>query len=282
VCFFRTVKVKDAPLRLACPGVLLVCFLAFASNAQSAEWQATVTKEPPGNFPPPRPLRAKYNFGWSGLTAATSDVHFTNLSGNRFLLEGIGRTTGLARLLWRFDVNYRAQADADTLRPIEMKQTETFRAKKVSTQLAFTSAGVTRSRTETPSASPPAKNREFKFPNLFDLNSAMLYLRSQPLKDRSVQRIVVYPEGSAYLATLTVLGREKISVRAGAYNAIKIDLQLSKVGKNLELEPHKKFRKATVWVSDDADRIILRIDAQIFVGTVFAELQSVRFDNPKP
>jgi hypothetical protein len=47
------------------------------------------------------------------------------------------------------------------------------------------------------------------------------------------------------------------------------------------LEPHKKFRGATIWVSDDAERLILRIDAQIFVGTVFAELQSVRFDNAK-
>jgi hypothetical protein len=70
-------------------------------------------------------------------------------------------------------------------------------------------------------------------------------------------------------------------VRAGTFNAIKLDLQLNKVGKNLELEPHRKFRRATVWVSDDADRIILRVDAQIFVGSVFAELQSVRFDNPK-
>jgi hypothetical protein len=76
-----------------------------------------------------------------------------------------------------------------------------------------------------------------------------------------------------------VTGRDKISVRAGTYNAIKLDLQLKRVGKHLELEPHKKFRRATIWVSDDAERLILRIEAQIFVGTVFAELQSVRFDN---
>ena len=70
-------------------------------------------------------------------------------------------------------------------------------------------------------------------------------------------------------------------MRAGTYNAIKLDLRLKRIGKHLELEPHKKFRRATIWVSDDAERLILRIDAQIFVGTVFAELQSVRFDNPK-
>ncbi len=59
-----------------------------------------------------------------------------------------------------------------------------------------------------------------------------------------------------------------------------MDLQLSKISKDLELEPHKKFRQATIWLSDDADRIPLRIEAQIFVGTIFAELQSVQLDNP--
>jgi len=109
----------------------------------------------------------------------------------------------------------------------------------------------------------------------------VLYLRSQPLRDRDVHRLVVYPATSAYLATVTVIGREKISVRAGTYSAIKIDLHLNKLGKNLELEPHRKFRRATIWVSDDADRLLLRAEAQIFIGTVFAELQSLRFDNAK-
>jgi hypothetical protein len=109
----------------------------------------------------------------------------------------------------------------------------------------------------------------------------MLYLRSQPLKDRSSYKIVVYPATSAYLATLTVIGREKIAVRAGSYNAIKLDLQLSRLGKSLELEPHRKFRKATIWISDDNDRMVLRIEAQIFVGTVFVELQSVKPDSGK-
>jgi hypothetical protein len=116
---------------------------------------------------------------------------------------------------------------------------------------------------------------------LFDLHSAALYLRSQPLKQGSVYRLAVYAATNAYLATVTVTGREKSSVRAGTYNAIKLDLRLKRIGKHLELQPHKKFRRATIWVSDDAERLILRIDAQVFVGTVFAELQTVHFDNPK-
>src|SRR5206468_5853502 len=125
------------------------------------------------------------------------------------------------------------------------------------------------------------KTRQFSLPNPFDLHSAALYLRSQPLKDHSVYRVVVFPATSAYLATVTVVGREKISVRAGTYKAIKLDLQLKRIGKHLELEPHRKFRRGTIWVSDDAERLLLRIEAQVFVGTVFAELQSVHFDSPR-
>src|SRR4029077_231469 len=101
------------------------------------------------------------------------------------------------------------------------------------------------------------------------------------LKDHAVYRIAVYPATSAYVATVTVLGRERTSVRAGSYNSIKLDLQLKRIGKNLDLEPHRKFRHATAWVSDDANRILLRLEAQIFVGSVFAELQSIQFDSGK-
>jgi hypothetical protein len=115
---------------------------------------------------------------------------------------------------------------------------------------------------------------------LYDLHSAALYLRSQPLKEGNVYRLAIYPATNAYLASIKVIGRDKISVHAGTYNAIKLDLQLKRIGKHLELEPHKKFRRGTIWVSDDPERLILRVEAQIFVGTVFAELQSMRFDNP--
>ncbi len=66
------------------------------------------------------------------------------------------------------------------------------------------------------------------------------------------------------------------------YEAIKIDLHLDKIDKNMKLEPHHKFRRATLWVSDDSDRLLLRAEAQIFIGNVFAELQSIQFDKPKP
>jgi hypothetical protein len=254
----------------------ICCALAVASTGVAADWQSTVTKDP-GTFPPLRPLRATYAFGWSGFSAATGEVHFTKPSEDHFQLDATGRTTGLARALWKLDATHYALADAETLRPIETKQTEAYRWKKLITSLTFRNNGVKSERTE----GITTKSRDFDFPGLLDLHSAMLFLRSQPLKERSVYRIVVYPAASAYLATITVAGREKVSIRAGTFKTIKLDLKLNKIGKNLELEPHRKFRHGTIWISDDADRMLLRIEAQIFVGTVFAELQSVRYEDPK-
>jgi len=265
------------------PANILVAAIILALSASSfaaPAWESTLTKDTPGDFPELRPVRAHYAFGWSGFTAASGDVFFTKTGNRHFELEGKGRTIGLVRALWKLDAHYQSTVDADTLRPIESSQVEVYRSKKFVTKLAFTNAGVTQTRTEGLST-PVTKTASFEFPGLFDLHSAMLYLRSQPLKDHAVYRVAVYPASSAYVATVTVLGRERISTRAGSYNAIKLDIQLKRIGKDLNLEPHKKFRRATAWVSDDANRILLRLEAQIFVGTVFAEVQNVQFDSGK-
>jgi hypothetical protein len=271
--------VKDRHLILLA-GTGAVLFGFGAKLFAAPNWEASVTKDPPGNFPELRSVRTTYHFGWSGFTAGTGDIHFSKTGGMRFQLEANGGTTGLVRALWKLDATYRGLANAETLRPIESKQVETYRRKKLTTELNFTDSGVTRRRTESPGQSN-TNPRPFNFPGLFDLHSAMLYLRSQPLTDHSVYRIVVYPATSAYLTTVTVLSHERVSVHAGTFNAIKLDLQLKRLGKDLQLEPHRKFRRATIWISDDANRIPLRVEAQIFVGTVFAELHAVYFDQDK-
>ena len=256
-----------------------VCLLlASAAFASASNWETSVTAGPAGPFPPPRSLVATYHFGWAGITAATAEIHFTRTSSDRFQFDGTGRTTGFVRALWKMDVTHHAIADAEKLRPIEMEQTENVRSKKIVTKLAFNSAGVTRTRIETKRGVTTPGTKQFNLPNLFDLHSALLYMRSQTLRQGTVHRIVVFPATSAYLATITVTGREKVSVPAGTFNAIKLDLQLNKIGKKGDLEPHRKFRRGTIWISDDPDRMLLRIGAQIFVGTVFAELQSVQFE----
>jgi hypothetical protein len=260
------------------------CYLSFlfvpflAASAVTEKWEATLTSPTAPSFAAPRPLRAKYDFSWSGITGASADIRVTKTADNGLQLEGSVHTTGLVRPLWKFDGTHVFVSDAKTLRPRSAQQIENFRRKKVVTNLVFDPNGVTSREIETPGPdgrSEESKVRRFDFANVFDLYSAFLFLRGQPLKNNAVERIVVYPATSAYLATVTVVGREKITGPTGTHDAIKLDLQLSKIDKKRELQPHKKFRRATIWLSDDTDRLLLKIQAQIFVGTVLAELQSI-------
>lgn len=255
--------------------------LPLPASATPPDWEKTLTVLPRGDFPDPRPLVATYNFGWNELVAATAEIRFDK-NGEHLQLQGSGQTIGLVRTLWKFDVHHRAVADPATLRPITMHQVDEQRSKTVTTDVIFNRDSLERIRTDTRSKKPPTPKRFSFAGRVFDMHSALLYLRSQPLREGEVYRVVVYPATSAYLATLTVVAREPITIAAGTYPAIKLDVQLNKIGRKYELEPHKKFRRASVWISDDADRLLLRIEASIFIGKVFAELQSVRFpDNSR-
>lgn len=261
--------------------ILWLCVAAIPA-ARAEGWESTVSTFTPGSFPEPRPVRVRYSFGWGGFTAATADVRFEKLNNGRFRFDASGGTVGLARSLWTYELRHTALSEAETLRPIQVSDVENLRSKRVTTELRFSPEGVASTREERKGSAVQTKTRRFEFPNLLSLNSALLFLRTQPWPDGAVQRVVVYPATSAYFCTVTAIRRERIAVRTGTYEAIKLDVQLSKIGEDRELLPHKKFRKATVWLSNDTDRLLLRIEAQIFVGKVFAELQSVQFDNAPP
>jgi hypothetical protein len=258
-------------------GLLVALFLTSRTLCAASSWESTLTSSSPPTFPNPRPMHARYGFGWSGFPCATAEIRLTKPAGERLQLDVTARTTGLVRGLWKFDATHTSVVDAESLRPISVRQIENDRGKRIVTELAFSPTGVVSKVTETPGTG--TKVRRFDLPRLFDLQSAMLYLRSQSLQERNVQRIVVYSATAPYLATVTVLGRERVTVPAGTYNAIKFDLQLNRI-KDGELQPHRKFRRATAWLSDDADRLLLKIEAQVFVGSVFCELQSVDLGVP--
>ena len=263
---------------------LVSCLLlpAALSTVWAQGWESTVSPHAPGSFPQLRPVRVSYGFGWNGITAAAAEMRLSKSVDGHLQLDATGHTTGLARSLWNFDGTHVSTIDAQTLRPIQVREAEVLRSKKMETELSFTPQSVISKRNETRGPSVKSKTRYCDLPNVHSIDSALFYLRSQSLKPDAIQRIVVYPATAAYLCTVTPVGREQITVPAGSYEALKLDLQLSKIGGKRELLPHKKFRRATIWLSDDSDRLVVRIEAQIFAGTIFTELQSVQFEEPRP
>ena len=118
-------RVTNRPHLIFAVSALLIGVAASILGAPA--WEATLTKDPPGNFPEPRPVRTTYHFGWSGITAGKGDIRFSKSGGKRFQLEATGGTIGFARALWKLDATYHGTANAETLHPIESTQVEAYR-----------------------------------------------------------------------------------------------------------------------------------------------------------
>jgi hypothetical protein len=250
--------------------------VAVASIHAGEDRQERLTPLDPGPVPPPRPHKAIYGFGWEGLRAATAQFVFTRVpEKDAFVLEAKARTEGLVRALWALDATMTSTLRASNLRSVETRQHEKYPSKEKYFRLEFLPDRVIERRYETPAEESRTDKRTTRMANILDMHGAFIFLRSLPLKNRDVESIVVYPGSKPYLAKVTVLGREKIKIPAGTFQAIKVKLELWQIGKDLSLRPHTKFKNATAWVSDDADRLLLKVEAGIFVGSVWAELEKI-------
>ena len=257
--------------------LLLLIGCVLAGPAGAGDWRETLSPPRSGGFAPPRPFEAIYRFGWSGVTAAEADFVLARAPRGQLQLAMTTRTIGLARTLWQMDTKHNALCDAGTLRPIRMQQTETYKDETESHDVVFSAEDVRRKSRVTPQKGPPEKERKVKLANVFDLQTGLFFVRSQRLEAGDRYRFLVFPSTTAYLAEVEVLGRERLKVAAGNFDAIKCAVRLERVGKKFELTPHKKFQRALAWISDDRDRLLLKVDAEIFVGSVWAELRSVKF-----
>jgi hypothetical protein len=262
---------------MSCAGAIHAAALAglLVLNAPGADWRNTLNVKP-GKFPALRPLTAHYEFGWSGVKAAEAEAKFSR-GKSRYQLDFTAKTTGAPRVLWQMDTDSKSSVNTATLRPQKLEQSERYASKSIRTTVNFKSDGATRIRTPNPADKTPPKLKRFQFGRLHDLHSAFLFLRSQRLRDGDTVRLCVYPAASAYLAEVTVLGHSKVSAAGKEWDAVRCDLKLRTIDRKFALSPYSKFKRATAWISDDADRLLLRVEADVFIGSVWAELKAVEF-----
>ncbi|GAB4183676.1 MAG: hypothetical protein Fur0032_24630 [Terrimicrobiaceae bacterium] len=224
-------------------------------------------------------FRADFVFGWSNLPAAEASTD-VQVEGNRVVVTVDGRTTGAARVLWQLDVHHHARFQVRGLASEGFCQVEKYKKKTITTKAVFQSDGVWRLRTREPDGGP-AKWKRISVPGVRDIVAAMFFVRSQALEPGDQLRTMAFPGDSAFLVDVQVVKRESIAWKGGRRPAVRLEFRLQKVltakGRAPELEAHGKFRKGTVWMSDDDYRIPLRAEVDIFIGFVFAELTSISF-----
>jgi len=259
--------------------LLAVLFATSAWAAEDPDWQTTLQPGTAGKFAPLRSFVAKYGFGWSALSAGDAEVEFTRKPGLS-QLKVKGSTGGAVRALWKLDTEATSTIRMQDLQTTRLVQMEKYSDEKRTTTVVFGPEGAARTRVREPKDKDSGKTKRFKFAPVRDLSGAFLFVRSQPLKEGEIVRFVVYPTSGGYLAEAEVIGREKVKVAGKEWPTIKLALRLKEISKDLTLKPHQKFKSATCWLSDDSDRLLLKVEAEVMVGKVWMAMQQVNFTDP--
>jgi hypothetical protein len=245
-----------------------------STSVAKPTWTGTLTKIPVGSFPPLAPCRVTYDLSWNNLVSAGSAKVTMQESGAYQVAKAEAGTAGLARALWSYDCVMTSVMERGPLRSVHMEHSETDSRETVAYWVTFGASQISTLTKLSPKKGAVTTSTNIcPYGPVDDLQSAILYVRSQPLKQGDSITRVVQPFDRPYLTTFTVVGREQKKVEGVAYPTIKLDIKIRKLDrKTLTPGSFKKVKTATIWVSDDAWRLPVEAHAEVFVGFVSATM----------
>ncbi len=234
-------------------------------------WKSEVKLFTKGTQPEIKPMSLVYTMSWNGkLNSGHATMVFDKKHKQQkkiFLAQAYGRSTGVAGALFPFNFVYSSFMQRGSYKPLVFVSQETDKSEKVVTKNQYRENRVIHERTITQKSDGKVEKSAHTFAqrNMHDTLSAILYIRGRKLNNGDVLKLALHPFKSAQYAQVTVLGREN---HAG-YKCIKLDLKIKKIDmKTQQLKAYKKLKKATLWISDDSDRILIELRSKVFIGDV--------------
>jgi hypothetical protein len=265
----------------------LLHFLALGSLAlcqatlAEPEWKKELTSSEPGPCSKLPPCTLGMQISWKGmLDAGRLRIEFDPADAVKpgvFAVRSSAASTGPATLLFPYQSHFWSELDPASLKPRFFHAVETDHREKVTTTVRhFADRVETLEITEAlhKKASPERSERVFHHGPVFDIFSAMLHVRGQKLEDGDAITLVIQPFDNPYLLRVKVLGREVHRDR----KTIKLSMGMRKIDREtLNLRPYKKMKgDATLWLSDDENRIPVELRAAVFIGDIRAVLTDFR------
>lgn len=259
-------------------GLLLVS--ACPLTAAEPEWKNELSKPTLGPHQRISPGILDLKISWNGMIdSGKLSIHFSPKDAKKpqaFVVTSDATSTGAAAGLFPYRSNFWSELDPTTLKPRLFNAVETDAGEKTTTTTRFSASKVTCSETSQPlpKGTPKTSEKTFLHSPVFDIFSAMLHIRSQKLADGDRIKLVIQPFKTPYLLTVNVAGREN----HGGRDTIRLSVGMRKIDtKTMELRAYKKLKKdATLWLSDDQDRIPVEFRAAIFIGDIRATLAGYR------
>jgi hypothetical protein len=216
-------------------------------------------------------LRYKMSYsGWLRAGTAILEIEETAYEGKKvFHAKGSGWTSGPIKWFYKVDDVYESYFDKDTIRPYLFKRkTDEVGYKKnriTSFNYASKKAYVQDFTKQT--------DTTVAFVNVQDMMSSFYYLRNQKvdhLKIGDAIAIDMFLDSQVYPFKLQFLGREVLSTKFGKIKSL-IFRPLVQSGRIFKAE-----ESVTLWITDDENKIPIKMKASLSVGSLRAELESYK------
>ncbi|MEO8601524.1 MAG: DUF3108 domain-containing protein [bacterium] len=221
-----------------------------------------------------QPRRLEYRVAWNGIPAAAATVAVTglDLAGHPGIeVEASARTNAVVDLFWSFRGTATATFLADGVEPLRFIYERTMAGTPYLTSVDFADhQGGARSV-----SLKGHKRRELALDEtgLLDPITAVFRARLSGAKPGDRLRYEIFTGEARYRIQLTVGDAETIDVPAGRFAALRVIPEVWKIGGSAELD--QRLRQATIWVAADADRTLLRIRSEVFIGAVTLDLVKI-------
>lgn len=218
---------------------------------------------------------AEYGVSWNGIPAAAASIvvrREQRAGRSIYRVEALARTNWLVDLLWHFRAHAMSSFTSDNLAPLGYRYDREENSKHIITDVIFdytvpSATGISYSGRE-------KKVIGLEEPEVLDPITAVFQALAQPVHVGDVLPYQVFTGEARYRLELTVAGEDVVTVAAGTYRAWRIEPRIWKIGSGADT----RLRHATIWVSDDATHLPVRIRSEVFIGAVNCDL--VRLQSP--
>lgn len=246
---------------------LLLFLLIFSCNLIFSQNNGTTSIK---RFEDGEILEYRLHYGIFNTSYASLKLNNVTLDNKTvYHAAGYGKTTGLARLFFKVEDYYDSYFDINTINPLLFKRNidEGGYTKNLeivfdqAKQMAYINNRKAQQRTEVKAE-----------PNSQDLISSLYYLRkffaTEDIQENEYFNINMFYDSKNRFFKLQYLGKEIINTRLGKIECLKFKPTTKR---------SRIFRgegSITIWLSNDQNRIPVRIQADLLIGSIKADLNN--------
>jgi len=257
-----------------------LCSLILGAGTADAapEWTKQLGPAKPGQHPTLPAGKLEYDLSWKGMLNSgilTFDIGKPGAhKPDVIVIRSTGKSMGPGGAIFPYNGNSWTEINANTLRPRFLSATEFKSGKRIDTVNRFFTNQVSFREITKDKKQQQIESHVFSQSPVYDIGSAILFIRSQKLDTGDNMSFMIHPYSSPYLLKAKVLGKER---REGT-NCIKVSLELAKINhETFELKPYKKLKEpALLWFTDDKKRLPVEIRSKVFIGDIRATLKGFK------